>query len=241
MRLELPMRAHQRLGGRPLQECARLRVDRPPRKLCVGRVADVEPIVGSSVTSSTRSLGRSSPRGAGGIAARASCRSSATGRSGSMRKTLGDEAHPAKVTAAATRSSLRGKFAFMTPPRRGGSVARTIPEQPRRQEELTAHTTCTATSLTGRSASSRPPRCAFTRRRSVLYDRVGSDSAGQVTGRVRPQPDGCSPFTNVRSLSRSCPSAQPVVATPVVNADPNDRSGDRSGHRTVIAPCHRRW
>jgi transposase len=30
---------------------------------------------------------------------------------------------------------------------------------------------------------------------------------------------------------------KPVVATPVVNADPNDRSG----HRTVIAPYHRRW
>src|SRR6202035_5924939 len=30
---------------------------------------------------------------------------------------------------------------------------------------------------------------------------------------------------------------QPVVATPVVNADPNDRSA----HRTVIAPYHRRW
>src|SRR6185436_8741905 len=69
-------------------------------------------IVGSRVTSSTRSLGRSSPRGAGGVAARASCRSSATGLNGSMRKISGDEAHPAKLNADAT-SKLREKFACM--------------------------------------------------------------------------------------------------------------------------------
>ncbi|MDB6106648.1 MAG: hypothetical protein JWO52_6647 [Gammaproteobacteria bacterium] len=42
---------------------------------------------------------------------------------------------------------------------------------------------------------------------------------------------------NMQAIAMGCPSAQPVVATPVVNADPNDRSG----HRSVMAPYHRRW
>jgi hypothetical protein len=70
---------------------------------------------------------------------------------------------------------------------------------------------------------------------SAAEDR--EEPAGDADVRQRLQPpqlDGCSPFTNMRSLRRSCPSAQPVVATPVVNTGPT--TGQAPHSHNAIPP-----